>query len=83
MPGLFLYAYVGTLGQLAVRIMQHKNYPRVIEYWIWGGVFVTTTLLVIVLGRMAYRAIQTSHPSEILAGDKETNGPQARMLSGK
>ena len=25
-----------------------------IEYWIWGGVFVTTALLLIVLGRMAY-----------------------------
>src|SRR6266403_3195371 len=70
-PGLFLYAYAGTLGQLAVRIMQHKNYPRVIEYWIWGGVFVTTTLLVIVLGRVAHRAIQTSHPSATLTGDTE------------
>src|SRR5438034_3366813 len=35
MPGLFFYAYMGTLGQLAVRIMRHKNYPRMIEYWIW------------------------------------------------
>lgn len=82
-PGLFLYAYVGTLGQLAVRIMQHQNYPRVIEYWIWGGVFVTTVLLVIVLGRMAYRAIQTAHPSAMLADDKETNSLQDRMLIGK
>jgi uncharacterized membrane protein YdjX (TVP38/TMEM64 family) len=79
-PGLFLYAYVGTLGQLAVRIMQHKNYPRVIEYWIWGGAFVTTTLLVIVLGRVAYRAIQTSHPSATLAGDTERGGVRDGML---
>src|SRR5467141_2650133 len=62
-PGLFLYAYVGTLGQFAVRIMRGKNYPRMIEYWIWGGVFVTTALLLVVLGRMAYAAIQTSHDS--------------------
>jgi uncharacterized membrane protein YdjX (TVP38/TMEM64 family) len=80
MPGLFLYAYVGTLGQLAVRIMQHKNYPRVIEYWIWGGVFVTTTLLVIVLGRVAYRAIQTSHPSAKLAANTERSGLGSGML---
>src|SRR5213075_1003533 len=26
-PGLFLYVYVGTLGQLAVRIMRGENYP--------------------------------------------------------
>src|SRR5881275_204927 len=79
-PGLFLYAYAGTLGQLAVRIMQHKNYPRVIEYWIWGGVFVTTTLLVIVLGRVAHRAIQTSHPSATLPGDTERTDIRGGML---
>jgi len=80
-PGLFLYAYVGTLGQLAVRIMQHKSYPRVIEYWIWGGVFVTTALLVIVLGRVAYRAIQTSHPSATLTGERERTDARGRILS--
>ena len=79
-PGLFLYAYAGTLGQLAVRIMQHKNYPRVIEYWIWGGVFVTTTLLVIVLGRVAHRAIQTSPPSATLTGDTERTDIRDGML---
>jgi uncharacterized membrane protein YdjX (TVP38/TMEM64 family) len=62
-PGLFLYVYVGTLGQFAVRIMRGKSYPRMIEYWIWGGAFVTTALLLTVLGRMAYAAIQTSHNS--------------------
>src|SRR5213075_1878998 len=31
-PGLFLYVYVGTLGQLAVRIMRGENYPRTIAY---------------------------------------------------
>jgi uncharacterized membrane protein YdjX (TVP38/TMEM64 family) len=79
-PGLFLYAYVGTLGQLAVRIMQHKNYPRMIEYWIWGGVFVTTMLLLIVLGRVAYRAIQTSHASAALGGETEENGVRRGVL---
>src|SRR5213080_1059695 len=79
-PGLFLYAYVGTLGQLAVRIMQHKNYPRMIEYWIWGGVFVTTMLLLIVLGRVAYRAIQTSHASATLGGETEENGVRRGVL---
>ena len=59
-PGLFLYCYVGTLGQLAVRIMRGRSYPRMIEYWIWGGAFITTVLLLVVLGRLAYRVIQTS-----------------------
>ncbi|PYJ25186.1 MAG: hypothetical protein DME91_05205, partial [Verrucomicrobia bacterium] len=59
-PGLFLYAYAGTLGQLGLRIARGRNYPRVIEYWIWGGAFVTTVLLLAILGRIAYRAIQAS-----------------------
>src|SRR6266568_7409198 len=71
-PGLFLYVYVGTLGQLAVRIMRGENYPRTIEYWIWGGVFVTTILLLIVLVRIAHRAIQTSHASTIRSMEGKT-----------
>src|SRR5437867_4667508 len=58
-PGLFFYAYMGTLGQFAVRIMRGRSYPRIVEYWIWGGAFITTVLLVVVLGRVARRAIQT------------------------
>jgi len=58
-PGLFFYAYMGTLGQLAVRIMRGRSYPRTLEYWIWGGAFITTVLLLFVLGRVARRAIQT------------------------
>jgi uncharacterized membrane protein YdjX (TVP38/TMEM64 family) len=61
-PGLFFYAYIGTLGQFAVRIMRGESYPRIVEYWIWGGAFTTTVLLMGVLGRVAYKAIQTSTP---------------------
>ena len=62
-PGLFLYVYVGTLGQLGLRLIRGRSQPRVIEYWTWGGAFVTTLLLLLVLGRIAYRAIQTSQAS--------------------
>src|SRR6266702_6883044 len=79
-PGLFLYVYVGTLGQLAVRSMRGENYPRRIEYWIWGGVFVTTILLLIVLGRIAYRAIQTSQAPATLADEGQGNRIQRRFL---
>src|SRR5262252_5759082 len=72
MPGIFFYAYIGTLGQLAVRIMRGKNYPRAVEYWIWGGAFMTTVSLLLVLGRVARRAIQTS--SEPVADSPQTDG---------
>ena len=77
-PGIFLYAYLGTLGQLAVRIMRGKSYQRVIEYWIWGGVFVTTALLLVVLGRVAYQAIQASQAS---AGASDTRDKKLVSLA--
>src|SRR5207248_5270763 len=58
-PGLFLYCYIGTLGQLTVRVMRGRSYPRMVECWIWGGAFVTTVLLLAVLVCVAYRVIQT------------------------
>jgi uncharacterized membrane protein YdjX (TVP38/TMEM64 family) len=57
-PGLFLYVYVGTLGQYGLRIIRGKQYPRVIEYWTWGGALATTLLLLLVLGRIASRAVK-------------------------
>ena len=76
MPGLFFYAYMGTLGQLAVRIMRGKSYPQMVEYWIWGGAFITTVLLLVVLGRVARRAIQT--PLE----ERSSRTPKDRLESG-
>src|SRR5713101_2684256 len=79
-PGIFLYAYVGTLGQFAVRIMRGQNYPRMIEYWIWGGAFVTTALLLVVLGRVAYRAIHTSQGSAKPFGDRREDSIQGGII---
>ncbi len=36
-PGLFLYAYLGTLGQLGLRLARGQTHPRMYEYWVWGG----------------------------------------------
>jgi uncharacterized membrane protein YdjX (TVP38/TMEM64 family) len=79
-PGLFLYVYVGTLGQLGLRLMRGRTQPRVIEYWTWGGAFITTILLMLVLGRIAYRAIQTSHGAAVPGS--QTEHPQASVEQG-
>lgn len=79
-PGLFLYVYVGTLGQLGLKLMRGRSQPRVIEYWTWGGAFVTTALLMLILGRIAYRAIQTSHAST--DRDSSIGHPQTSVKRG-
>jgi len=59
-PGLFLYTYIGTLGQLGLNLARGKSHPRMIEYWTWGGAFVTTALIFALLTRTALRAVQNS-----------------------
>jgi uncharacterized membrane protein YdjX (TVP38/TMEM64 family) len=69
-PGLFLYTYLGTLGQFGLNLALGKTHPRVMEYWIWGGAFVITALLFILLTRVALNAVRESH---VLSGSVEEN----------
>jgi uncharacterized membrane protein YdjX (TVP38/TMEM64 family) len=61
MPGLFLYVYLGTLGQFGMNLAQGKSHPRVVEYWIWGGAFVISALILFVLGRIALDTMEKVH----------------------
>ncbi len=54
-PGLFLYAYLGTLGQLGLRILRGENTPQQIEYWLWLGGFALSFLLTFLLALIAAR----------------------------
>jgi len=57
-PGLFLYSYLGTLGQLGLNLARGKSHPRVIEYWVWLGGFASAAIILILLGRVALRLLQ-------------------------
>ncbi len=57
-PGLFLYAYIGTLGQLGLNLMRGKSHPRMVEYWIWGGGLVVSVVILVLLGRVSLRLLQ-------------------------
>jgi len=60
-PGLFLYTYLGTLGQFGLNLALGRTHPRVVEYWMWGGAFVVTALLFMLLTRVALNAVRESH----------------------
>ncbi len=72
-PGLFLYAYIGTLGQLGLNVMRGKTHPRQIEFWLWGGGLLLSAIILIAAGRVALRLLQqieqptaqTGTPAEI------------------
>src|SRR3954471_1416174 len=57
-PGLFLYAYLGTLGQLGLKLVRGQTHPRPIEFLIWGGGFASAAIVMILLGRIALRLLK-------------------------
>ncbi len=57
-PGLFLYVYLGTLGQLGLNLLRGKSHPRLFEYFLWGGGLVTLVIILSLLGRLALRLLQ-------------------------
>ncbi len=59
-PGLFLYAYLGTLGQLGLNLFRGKTHAHPIEYLVWGLGFVSLIVLIMVLGRIALQALEQS-----------------------
>jgi uncharacterized membrane protein YdjX (TVP38/TMEM64 family) len=56
-PGLFLYAYLGTLAQLGLRLWRGQSHPLFHEYVIWIGGLVLTIAVTTALGRIALRLL--------------------------
>jgi uncharacterized membrane protein YdjX (TVP38/TMEM64 family) len=66
-PGLFLYSYLGTLGQLGLNLARGKTHPRSVEYFFWLGGFVSAAVVLILLGRIALRLLKNAeHEAEHL-----------------
>ena len=57
LPGLFLYAYLGTLAQLGLKLVRGQTHPAPIEYVIWIGGLLLTLLVTTLLARMALRLL--------------------------
>jgi uncharacterized membrane protein YdjX (TVP38/TMEM64 family) len=57
-PGLFLYSYLGTLGQYGLNLARGKTHPQAIEYLIWLGGFATAAVTLVFLGKIALRLLQ-------------------------
>jgi len=74
-PGLFLYSYLGTLGQLGLNLARGKTHPRAIEYLVWLGGFATAALVLMWLGRIALRLLQEVERDA--AGPRVTNADPA------
>jgi uncharacterized membrane protein YdjX (TVP38/TMEM64 family) len=69
-PGLFLYAYLGTLTQLGIRLLRGHTHPERMEYVLWIGGLALTLLVTTLLGRLALR---------LLAEAEEAARPQTAL----
>jgi len=56
-PGLFLYAYLGTLTQHGLRLIRGQSHPHPYEYIVWIGGLVLTIVVTTALGRLGVRLL--------------------------
>ena len=75
-PGLFLYAYLGTLGQLGLNLVRGKSHPQLVEYFIWGGGLLTSVIVLLLLGRIALRLLKEAQEE---AGRDVSSAEQTRF----
>ena len=78
-PGLFLYVYLGTLGQLGLNLVQGKTHPRVVEYWVWGGAFLVSAALFLILARIAVRTLAITDSLAAGQAHEKREQKQARI----
>jgi len=57
-PGLFLYTFVGTLGQFGVEMARGLKRPVPNDYLLWGGGFILTMGTTWLLARLAKRIMR-------------------------
>lgn len=71
-PGLFLYAYIGTLGQFSLSLARGRSHPRIIEYWVWGGGLILSAMVLFFLGRISLRLLQEAERRAARTGSPAT-----------
>ena len=74
LPGIFLYCYLGTLGQLGIRILRGQSEPGMADYLVWGGGLALTIVVAAMLGHTATRVIaeyRKSAPAQDADDDME------------
>ena len=79
LPGLFLYAYLGTLAQLGIKLAKGQNHPAPVEYALWLGGLLLTATVTTALGRIALRLlaeVEAGSPPETPEPVPQSTPPQ-------
>ena len=62
-PGLFLYAYLGTLAQFGIKVARGQSHPAPFEYALWTGGLALSLLVTGLLARLALRLLAEAETS--------------------
>ena len=81
-PGLFLYTYVGTLGQLGLNLVRGKSHPRLVEYWVWGAGLLLSFVILALLGRISLRLLGETEERASLAARKVGQDAGGQIVTG-
>lgn len=60
-PGMFVYAYLGTMLQFGLKVWGGKSHPKPYETWIWTAGLVVTIAASIALARIATRLLEEAN----------------------
>ena len=84
LPGIFLYAYLGTLAQLGIRLFEHKSHPHPHEYVVWIGGLLLTAVVTAGIGRIALRMLGEAGVglTDAANGIPEISGAPAEPVPG-
>jgi uncharacterized membrane protein YdjX (TVP38/TMEM64 family) len=74
LPGIFLYCYLGTLGQLGLRILRGETEPGPTEYFLWGGGLLLTVGVAVLLGHTAAKVIDDYRRLAPPRGEEDDEG---------
>ena len=77
-PGLFLYAYLGTLAQFGLKILRGTTHPFASEYLLWIGGLCVTIGATFALSRLALRLLDEA---EKAAQQMPERSPQAAEVT--
>lgn len=81
-PGMFLYAYLGTLAQLGLRLWRGQTNPLVHEYVVWIGGLALTVVITTLLGRVALKLLAEAEASarQRRVAANSQNSPECETL---
>jgi hypothetical protein len=80
LPGIFFYAYLGTLAQLGIKLFHRKTPPHQYEYIVWIGGLLLTAIVTAGIGRIALRMLGEAGAtvSDAVNGTDKMDGERKR-----